>query len=304
MSVLNELLLPPSDILRYRLADRTTEDGTVPFEQGLELLKGVERSLRAAACSVVEKLKYFPRLARAESDKLLEAARMGQTERGSYIALVYLPLSAVLRVDENPGQTYIPTVDEPEPFVRQTTRHLMVAVDHITKCIAAGRPEQVEEPTEDGVQVSANLCDALLEMQPTGSQSSLQITAKLDSTVQPRVSGPLNVEIPAGQFDEIGRLASYLRPVNVPTRTVFVGTVSALMGQPNSVGEMQGRITLHFQHEDELLRGHVSLSAADYQIAVEAHRQNRFVTLQGFLHRRARMHVIEDYAHMWVLPRD
>ena len=51
--ILNDLLTPESDILRYRVASPATGRGSIPLIEGIQLLEGARRSLLAAACSVV-----------------------------------------------------------------------------------------------------------------------------------------------------------------------------------------------------------------------------------------------------------
>src|SRR5205807_8784533 len=51
--VLNDLLLPNADILRFRLIEAETAAGSVPLQEGINLLEGAKRALLAAACSVV-----------------------------------------------------------------------------------------------------------------------------------------------------------------------------------------------------------------------------------------------------------
>ena len=157
--VLNDLLLPPSDVLRFRLDEPDTQAGVVGLEQGLELLQGAKKTLLAAACSVVQPQKFHPRLSRTEAEQLLQACRLGQTERGSFTAVIACPLDAVgaraatchavvCRDDRGGGEprnTFALPV-RPEPFTRQTTGLLMRSVARIVTAIDADQIESLLAP--------------------------------------------------------------------------------------------------------------------------------------------------------------
>lgn len=294
--VLNELLAPPSDVLRFRLDDPVTADGSVPFGEGFELLKGVQRSIRAAACSVIDPQKFHRRLTRDKTDLLLQGTRLGQTERGSFVAIVILPLDAVPADDLNSIQLPLFEVTAQPPFVRSTTLQLMHAVTRVATALADGHPELIEQPTDTGVQVSANLCDALLEMQPPSERSSLFISASWARTLPPSVNTPSTVELKHEYFAPIAEYARRLRPQQEPQRDRFVGRVVALMGKPNDDGQMAGDVTVQFQHEDELLRARITLEPQHYQIACDAHKQHSYVSVEGMLVRLSRLHQIEGYS--------
>jgi hypothetical protein len=104
--VLNDLLLPASDVLRFRLDEPEAQSGALSLEQGIELLQGARKAVLSAACSVVQPRTFHPRLSRTEAEQLLQACRLGQTERGSFTVVIACPLDAVgpiqaLRTDQS-----------------------------------------------------------------------------------------------------------------------------------------------------------------------------------------------------------
>jgi len=84
-SVLNDLMLPNADVLRFRLIEPETVGGSVSLQDGINLLEGAKKALLAAACSVVSPQSHHARMSRTEAAELLSSCRLGQTERGSYI---------------------------------------------------------------------------------------------------------------------------------------------------------------------------------------------------------------------------
>lgn len=293
-SVLTDVLAPPSDLLRFRIDGAVADDGSVPLDDGLELLKGAQRSIRSAACSVLQPQPYHPRLSRTETDLLIQGARLGQTERGSFVALIILPLDAVPADVDDPTQQPLFPGDQAEPFVRKTSSQLLRAVDLLNRSIVEQDTERAVAAQEDGLQVSANLCEALIEMRPPRADGSLRISATWSSTVPLREAIPDSVEIRSEHFPFIEACANRLRPNQEPVAERFVARVTALMGKANDQGRMEGDVLLQFQYEDELLRAKITLPAVDHQVAIDAYKGHSYVSVTGTLVRRARVHEIRD----------
>src|SRR5205807_5516419 len=107
------------------------------------------KALLAASCSAVQPQTFHPRLSRTEAEQLLQACRLGQTERGSFTAVIACPIDAVGPQALLPklmplfeGQTgpvagagAEPPLVSPEPFTRRTTSLLMRSVARIVQGI-------------------------------------------------------------------------------------------------------------------------------------------------------------------------
>ena len=135
--VLNDLLVPPSDVLRFRLDEPESETGLIPLDQGIGLLVGARRALMAAACSIVQPKSFHPRLSRTEAEQVVRASLLGQSERGSYTAVIACRLDAgpVPRgakpsalLEPPSGPTPEPVSPSEVPFTRQVTSLLMHSV--------------------------------------------------------------------------------------------------------------------------------------------------------------------------------
>jgi hypothetical protein len=65
------------------------------------------------------------------------------------------------------------------------------------------------------------------------------------------------------------------------------------MGKPNADGAMEGDVILQFQAEEELLKAKVYLQPMHYATACDAHKSSGYVSVEGTLRRRFRLHQIE-----------
>ncbi|MGH9763149.1 MAG: hypothetical protein ACREAC_20170, partial [Blastocatellia bacterium] len=54
IQILNDILSPQSDVLRFSLIGQSAQNGSVPLELGLNLLQGSKKALLASACSVIQ----------------------------------------------------------------------------------------------------------------------------------------------------------------------------------------------------------------------------------------------------------
>lgn len=313
VAVLNDLLLPPSDVLRFSLDDPTTEGGSVRLVHGTELLAGIQKAILASACSVVQPQAFHPRLSRSEAEDLLQSCRLGQTERGSFTAVIACPIDAI----EGPSIASKPTplIDaierssgnvpsEPlampasrEPFARKTTSLLMSSITKISTAINMDRVESLMNPNTDGPLISANLCDALLMMQPEGDHARLNVHATWARTL-PRSStnsSPNSASLRSDDFRIVEELATELRPARAPRLSQFIALVDALFGDPDENGAVSGDVQLLvFEGEQGTVRAKVTLNAKDYHVAWQAHGRAGYVSLTGMLKRAGRLSKIED----------
>jgi hypothetical protein len=305
--VLNDLLIPASDVLRFRIDEPETEAGIVPLVQGIDLLEGARRAIVASACSVVQPQPFHPRLSRAEAEQLLQACRLGQTERGSFTAVIACPLDAVegepIPAKPMPSfegtqgaETSLPTS---EPFTRKATALLMRSVARIVSAVDADQVASLLGPASDQPVLSANLCEALAMMQPTGDRSRLTVQATWARTLPPPGARlPSVVHLRRDDFPVVEKLAIALRPAREPKPSQFIALVDALSGNPDEHNRVSGEVQLLvFDAEEGSFKARVNLNADDYHIAWEAHGVAGYVSLNGVLKLGGRVHRIENVSN-------
>ncbi len=286
IEVLNDLINPDADILRYRVASRATGRGSIPLIEGIRLLEGAKRSILSAACSVVNPVAHHPRMSRTEAQQLLEACQLGQTERSSYAVSVSCPLRAV-EGDE-------PLLPGAEPFMRRTVATLMRSASRVVTAIEADSVPDVFRPAANQPVVSANLCDAILQMQPTDENSYLDIKVSWAATLKPAELIPGQVRIKYEYFPIIEDISKKLRPAQAPAVSLFVGYVDTLGGEPGDDGRMRGEAVISVMYEEQMQPARIDLSGDDWQVAYAALGAHGIVRFKGILHRGTRMHRVTE----------
>lgn len=310
--ILDDLLLPPSDVLRFRIDEPGSRAGSLPLDQGIELLTGARKALLSAACSVIQPQPFHSRLSRAEAEQLVRSSTLGQTERGSFTAVISCPLEAGPgpRAVLPPTPTF-PTFGEPDieptprqeaddqsrtPFTRQVTSLLMRSVVRITSALDGDDPDSLLNSEGHEAPLSSNFCEALLDMRPVGERSSLRLAATWSRSLLPpaKAPPPSMVQLRREYFPAIERLAGHLRPTREPQVSHFIGIVDSLHGNPDEDGLVRGEVQLLILNQEEMTRARVTLNANDYHTALEAHGVGGYVSLNGVLFRGDRVHRIVE----------
>jgi hypothetical protein len=295
IEVLGDLLLAPSDIVKFAESSQAAHGGDVPFEHGLTLLRGVRKVLLAAACSTIRPRLCHSRRNLAEAEPFVRQCRLGQTERCSFTVTIACPLEVVLPETDLSNRA---------PLGRRVTALLMRSLDRLVRHFDLGDADGLLQQAEDEPIISANLCEALLDLAPEGEGGSLRISARWCRTLPlGEETLPTTVRFRQEFFRRIEYLAGRLRPALTARRQVFVGVVEALNGQPNEEHRPDGQVVLRVvTPDDENLRVRAKLTADDYALANRAHMQNMPFHLEGVLRQIGHMYCIDEISDFAVLP--
>ncbi len=190
----------------------------------------------------------------------------------------------------------LPLIEEEglEPVGRQATTLLMQSVARVVDAIRADDARALTDPPPGAPVVSANLCEAIVEMMPTQDDGALRI----GSSWSPLIAAPRDVaaavRIEGSYRSAIEGVVRALRPRTSPTPDLYVGKVDALQGGMGPDGRMQGEVVLAAQVEDAVLKMRFELGAEDYVVAGTAHLEGRYVSVRGVLKRGARVHRLDE----------
>ena len=311
LEVLNDLLIPPSDVLRFVVDEPEARSGSIPLEQSISLLTGAQRALLSSACSVIQPQSFHPRLSRAEAEQLIGACRMGQTERGSFTLTIACPVEAVdseltllkpTPLFDGLGEAGDdpPDVRAKDPFARRVTRLLMRSLDRIARAIDADKADTLVADSPDE-PAQRDLCEALLAMQPTSERSRLTVRASwARSLPRPQPSQvPGSVQLRSDYFPVISKVATDLRPIEGPKISEFLRTRGFPDGKSRLRGPNAGGcLPLAFRPRGNDQTAGATLNAEDYHIAWEAHGIAGYVSLNGILIRGGRVHRIEQVSNL------
>lgn len=284
--VLEHLLLPPADVLRFREISPDAEGGNLPFDHAVRMINGTRRLLLSAAHSVLVPQAYHQRLSRSEAEEFVNRCRLGQTERGSFVLNVACPLELQLAL---PGLAA-------EPFARRVTNLLMQSLDALARAADTARADDLLDQTRNP-GISANLCESLLLLRPGGDRATLTVSATWSRALLPESrESARHIQLPQVVFEVAEAIAPRLRTTPVPRPARFLGFVDVLSGQPSrDESRPSGEVDFTlFDDEQGEIRARGILNADDYATAAAAHLASDVVAFKATLRRLPRVSRVDN----------
>jgi hypothetical protein len=169
--VLRDLAAVYADIIRVRIITGDSSATTLPFRDGLNLLKKVRDVLVAAALSTLEKRAFFTNRWPETIIEFMDRLQMGQTEHSSFVFTIVSPLGPPEEALDGAGEAQ-------EPFARRVTHTLMHALQAMERAAADAAREGGVNPflraIDDGV--SGNLCDAVVELKALCPENPIEFS--------------------------------------------------------------------------------------------------------------------------------
>jgi hypothetical protein len=173
----------------------------------------------------------------------------------------------------------------------------MRSLAQVVEAVKSDCAETLVSPEQGEIVISANLCEALLEMQPLAEESLISVYPTWARTISPPLNTPSKVRFSREYFPIIEDVARQLRPAQGLKEATIIGWVDALDGKPGPDGRQQGTVTIEIPLEgmEKFIKARLDLSADDYAIANKAHMARDVVRLTGVLHMGPRISVIKSY---------
>jgi hypothetical protein len=274
LQILADIQQVAADVIRWRWIQNNAEDGTMPLDQGQQLIAQVRGQLLAAACSTVERRQFFASRKPPKAMDYLHRARLGQSERGSYVVAVQCPISPVLPFDGLP---------DADPFERRVTLTLANALQSlITASSHAMSNDKLDRArlADDGI--SANLCESVSAM--LGQENIRRSVEVRFSYAAARPASPTAIRIARFSSDLapiISEIGNELRETATREDFELVGFVTDLSRGPDQdfgAAVIQGLV------DDEFRRVELDAAAEDYEgVLTVAHGDRKTVRCEGEL---------------------
>jgi hypothetical protein len=292
--ILNDLSTPPGDVFRFRVADTIASLGQLPLDEGIKLIQGGRDLLWSSAMSQQHPAALHPLRADKQVNAFLSECRLGQTERGSFVATILAPVPPALETQMTFGADE--AWADSEPFARQVTTRLMSSLGLVSEAIHSNDGHRILEGVSHGV--SANLCDALLAMKPPGDVSRLEIKvtwARSRPNVAPGI--PQVVAFPSEDFGIIEEAGRTLRTRAYAKRERYAGPVLSVQKALRSLFDnVAGRMVLSTDVAGIKARVKVELRQDDFSRACDALRDGHRVAVTGIIRHdvKAREYVLSE----------
>jgi len=277
IEILNDLTNYSADILRVRVNTPKTVNGRIPFNDGIKFSHAVKKLIISATQATIKPEAYFEKQgSSSEVDRHLETLQMGH-EKGSYVLDIISPL---------PSQTTLnfggKLSDISEPFSRRTMKQLARSLQ-IVKNLAE-RVSSKEMDVEDFLEVvsegvSANLCDAIVEIDKSGECRGVDIKLSWSPILKIGNDVPTAIFLSRNIIPVIESAAQRLKSIHKENFELR-GIVINLHRLPET---RTGKVTIKSNIDDKNRDVAVQLQDEDYEIAVQAHKEQSLIVCYGEL---------------------
>lgn len=275
-----EQILSLCDVFKSRIAtDRAS--GSIPLTDAIELIEGIQDLVIYSASSELRQDAYFPRKLK-DAISIGDNSRFGQTDLGSFIATFYVPLPArqlpeLFDEDANVPQT--------QPLERRTVVRLMRGLAYAVEASRHGDYHILVNHYEDGL--NANMCETLKDI--ILSQDVAEVEFKVEMDPEWHIPDiPVIVSLPRRAATIVEQAARELRGAPEVRHVDVEGWVYQLHHEgPHGAGQ-DYQVRVIWDAPDGTYKVMVSLSAEEYELALEAHREDNRVAVSGDLQKIGR----------------
>lgn len=219
------------DTFAFRASSDVYIRDTIPAKAGADLFQSVWRLLRAAATTSLTPTPQISGKWSAQGDEAIDNARFGQTERGSYILPLLVPLQRELgdTTDTlNIGGHYH------EPPARRATRTLIDALDAVNRVIIQPESQPSSSAVADLVQfgVSRELITAVSSIVKHESVANLDIAVNWADRIEAPSKAPLHLTIPSDARTRLEMVAPRFKKTRMPKVETLKGPICLMEDRP------------------------------------------------------------------------
>lgn len=292
LEVYRDLVSSDRDLVRLR-APYAGSDGSVFIDAGVMLFEQARNLLTAAACAATGPRRTYRAGSVKEAQDYMSRVRLGQTEQGSYVVTLLIPIPPAMRLEQS---GLWPEHDE-EPFERRVTKTLAKSLDAArvaAESVALGGASGGFERAVDA-GVSANLCDALADLIDSGE--GLDVSFSWAKT-RPRPETRKVISFERSEAPIFRAAASDFRSKEPRGEETLMGWVNKLARKPQADA---GAISLSTFIEGKPVSVSVPLPTSTYHEALQAHDDEKPISIRGNLVRHGQRWLLEGARDLIVI---
>jgi len=291
--VLTDLLINPSDIIRYKLDYKEVISGTIPLETSFSFLEAAKKTLFITACDLVQPEKYHKRLSLKGANQFIQRCRVGQTEHGSFVLPLICPFIEQTKDDEARQLSIFDQDHFETSFTRQVTKRFMWTMNEVSNAIKKDELNRVVD-LQGTEMISANLIEAIIDLSSLSDNSASIVEASWSGFVREVPDVPRIIELTPRYLTALERIRDQIKPNEEEVVDTFIGKVSQCKAEADIHKRVEGEIQFNFMVDnDNISKAKVTLRNEDYIRANEAHLAGKTVSIKGRLISSGKSKVIE-----------
>lgn len=278
---ITRLLNPQADILKVRTVGDTALNGSLPFDDAINLFENSKKLIADAAMDMLYRTKYRTSRYPKEVDEFVSRCKFGQTEYGSYIISIICPFDNIN--DKNQEQLLLLPNTNPDDFIaRKVTKKIIKSVKAISNAIDNNEDLSsfLEMNNEDFI--SLNFMEDLGNIGFSDNGNSIQIKAEWDPLSKPNSSEEPIIDFSSEKKKSLENLVVSMKNkvVEEENDTIF-GYVSNANAEPILQQRVDGEITIKQIRTNCTFKA--ILAKKDYDAALAAHKEGKLVKVSGLI---------------------
>lgn len=205
-ALVNRILNPSFDILKWRIANEYTDAGRISLLKMTETIDNIKDILAVSCIDILNPSRYHAKVYTNDVNDSISKYEFGQTEFGSYILNILCPLGHYqYELFDSSTQEF--------PLSRKINTKLLHSINNIQEDLNLRNASKVEEELEQGMY-SVNFLDSLTSIYESTKDAEINIVADWCQDV-PLLMGdaPVSeVKLAPVWMDKVNYIAEKYRP--------------------------------------------------------------------------------------------
>lgn len=284
------------DRVQCRLISPSSEDGALTLNVAVAFVRRLATLLSTSVKDVVCPEFVHKRISSTEITDLLNAAKFGQTERGSFVVNIYVPLQG----DDSKGSS---SLSFERRVFRRSLEHLMVSINRATSSIDSGDPDAfLRENASSEVVTSANLLEAIDNARVV-DDSELDVSVSWSGRIPVDSSVPSSARVAKRHSSTLWNWAAQYRPKNEKkSMSEFIAKVTGVTVEDRDDADRPcGVATFCIINSDEPFDAQARLTTEQFRIATECLMTDRSVAFLGVCERSRSKSTISNISDLKVV---
>lgn len=271
-----------TDVTRLRAANDYVIGGSIPLTAGVDLISSAYKLLRASATTARQPKAHIAGNFSRLGDHIVAEARLGQTEQGSYILPVLVPLTEPETEQHEDLWHVEPGVDRvaPEPPERRVTRTLAQALTAVDARIVqpAREPSMADMGPLVAAGASRELVVALNQIFSDHSVAMFETSFAWAPGVTAPASVPSRISLPAEANELLIKASRLLRSSKRDPSERITGPIVEVRHIPN---DPYGAVAVQTVRHGRQVEVRVRLNAAQLDPVHDWMRSARTIVIEG-----------------------
>lgn len=281
------------DILSFRIISKLSEKGTIPLEYASSVIEGLKKLVQSAIFNEEYPRPFFIKPNKSSQEQL-SRYKLGQTQVGSYIFNIEIDNEFLTgeQLEFKDNEQIEPELSEQRKVIKR--------IQNGMSCI---QKDDIEKLFEISYKkgLNANMCDALLNLQM--ENYDIKIESKVQwSDLLPKPNDIKEKVVLESKDFYKAKILSEKYKENRSVEHRIKGKIIRLTNRKDShENVIERNIVIQTEIEGKNKNVKVELSDQDYRIACEAHKQDKYVLIDGEMLKKGKSWIMIKYKKFDVL---